>query len=135
MSRGFFKNLMDKGKALIEKAKPSFMKSTGELTYICEGLIQVPSEADSIKLKESNPYFSASSIKPETSSESTTLPSVIIVVVGFHHKKGSIIEYAYPESMQEKLLKSTVYEELSKKICFVAIPDAVHALEVLLLFH
>jgi len=133
MSKGFFKSLMDKSKFLIEKAKPSFMKTT-EISDICEGLIQVSNQTDTIKLKESNPYFnsnlSKSNGKPFISTEAITeLPSAIIIVVGFHHKKGSIIEYAYPESAQSLLL-SPEYEELSRKITFVSIPDACHALEV-----
>ncbi len=119
---GFFKNLMDKGKALIAKAKPAFMKSGGDLADLCDGFVKLPSQTDSAKLRDANPYF-----RPAASSDS--LPSVIIVVVGFHHKKGSIIEYAYPEEAQTMLQKPPC-EDFGKKICFVAIPDAVHTLEV-----
>ena len=123
MSKGFLKNLMDKGKALIEKAKPSFMKGPSDIGEICDGLIQVSNQTDSLKLKEANPYF-------KSKSSPSSLPDVIIAVVGFHHKKGSIIEYTDPEDTQA-ILQKPPYDDLGKKICSVAIPDAVHTLEVI----
>ncbi len=123
MNRGFFKNLVDRGKALIEKAKPSFMRGTNDLADLSDGFVKLPSQADTSKLRETNPYFR---ITPSTGPE---LPPLTIVVVGFHHKKGSIIEYTFPEEMQAALSQPP-YEDLGKKVCFVAIPDAVHTLEV-----
>ena len=125
MNGKFFKNLMSKGKSLI----PSFSKPPIEINDICEGLMKFPNKSDSMKLKDINPYFA-----PVRIEESQNFPSVILLVVGFHHKKGSIIEYAYPESVKTAL-QTTEYEELSRKICFVAIPDAIHTLEVVLLYN
>jgi len=123
MDGNFLKNLMNKGKSFI----PFFMKPPPEVHEICEGLMTFPNKKDSAKLKDINPYFSPLQIK-----EQEELPSVILMIIGFHHKKGSIIEYVYPESLQESF-KSSKYEEFTKKACFNGIPDAVHTLEVLIL--
>ena len=45
-----------------------------------------------------------------------------IVVVGFHHKKGAMIEFMYPEGGRG--------EEFEEFLTAVALPDAVHQNDV-----
>ena len=110
------------GKKLLKMATSTFTRSRTELTDICEGLIKLPNKNDSIKLKDTNPYFASI----ETRS---TLSPIVILIIGFHHKEGSIIERAYPETNME-ILKTSEYTEFSKQLCFIAIPDAAHDLDV-----
>ena len=122
MSKGFFARIADKGSAWMEAAKAAIGKGSGDVVEVCEGLAKRPDEKDTLKLREHNPYF-------RTKTGKSLLPDTMIVVVGFDHKKGSIIEYAYPEEACGRL-QQRENEELMKKICFAAIPDAAHTLEV-----
>ena len=122
MNAQFFTNLLNKGKALIENVKPSFMKSSKEISEICEGLINIPNQSDTKKINNENAYFSPC-ITPE-------FFSTILIVVGFNHKKGAVIEYTYPEE-EKKHLQNIKYEQFVKNICFMSIPDAAHTLDVI----
>ena len=70
-------------------------------------------------------------------SPSNTEPILLIAIVGFHHKKGSIIEFTYPP--KEQLIQSKIFKNLSEKIppskilddilnqlTFLCLPDGCH---------
>eukprot|EP00826_Nyctotherus_ovalis_P009279 TRINITY_DN12443_c0_g1_i1.p1 TRINITY_DN12443_c0_g1~~TRINITY_DN12443_c0_g1_i1.p1 ORF type:complete len:168 (+),score=29.40 TRINITY_DN12443_c0_g1_i1:84-587(+) len=121
MASYFLSGIINKGKAFLENVKPSFLKSSKEIEEVCEGLMKTSNQMDTKKLNDANPYFKRLSSKE--------LPKAVLMVVGFHHKKGAVIEYVYPE--EEKVwLQSPEYEDFTQKICFVAIPDAIHTLDV-----
>jgi hypothetical protein len=48
----------------------------------------------------------------------------MISVVSFHHKKGPIIEFAYPENYADCL--KVEKGKLEEKITYYGMPDAVH---------
>jgi len=54
-------------------------------------------------------------------------PEIYIVVVGFHHKKGSIIEHIIPKQSSGMFSPGSEFE---KSIAFSAIPDAAHISDV-----
>jgi hypothetical protein len=51
-----------------------------------------------------------------------------IIVVGFHHKVGSQVEYIYPSLSQDK--DENLTTNFIKHIPLVALPDGSHAIEV-----
>jgi len=59
-------------------------------------------------------------------SPEPNLPDLFLAIVGFDHKKGSVMEYIYPE------LNTTLTEDFTEfcnRLTFLAIPDAAHFLE------
>ena len=120
MATYYLSGFLNKGKALYDNVKHSILKPPKELSEMCEALIKTSNKADTKKLNDTNPYFKSN--KDQFSA--------ILIVVGFDHKKGAIIEYAYPEK-EEKWLQLAECEEFVKSICFVVIPDAIHTLDVM----
>lgn len=49
-----------------------------------------------------------------------------VVVVGFHHKKGCIVEYAYPPLIEGNPHNSPAVPEEWKHLPFLALPDGAH---------
>jgi len=123
MDKKLIEKIISKGKLLFETKSPAFTESSPTLIDVCEGLVKAADQDDSVKLKESNPYFNSD-------IECNDIPAVIVLVIGFDNKKGSIIESTYPKQYK-LLLQSPEYESFGKKICFAAIPDSVHKLEVI----
>lgn len=48
----------------------------------------------------------------------------MISVVSFHHKRGPIVEYAYPENYIDNL--TIEKEKLEEKLTLYGMPDAIH---------
>jgi len=54
-------------------------------------------------------------------------PIFLISIVSFHHKKGTIVEYAYPEFFYQSLYgKEKDREKMYEDLSFYALPDAIH---------
>ena len=63
-------------------------------------------------------YFSKFSEEPEKKHK----PIEYILVIGFDHKIGSIIEYIYPEPVH-----GDVNEEVQWSLTFLGLPDGAHS--------
>ena len=107
-------------------------------------LINQFSQRDSLNLKPSEINDLDYYYRPISEDE---MPIILVAVVGFHHKKGSIVEYFYPS--REEIFKSnfdffsqlysndinsqleekqfyTILEDVLNQLTYFCLPDAVH---------
>lgn len=56
-------------------------------------------------------------------------PILHVLVIGFHHKKGCQVEYAYPPTGKDENLSSTELPEQWKHLPSLALPDGAHNYE------
>jgi hypothetical protein len=59
-------------------------------------------------------------------SPQPNLPDLFSAIVGFDHKKGSVMEYIHPEL---NTAPAEDFTEFCNRLAFLAIPDAAHFLE------
>ncbi|XP_054707276.1 LOW QUALITY PROTEIN: late secretory pathway protein AVL9 homolog [Uloborus diversus] len=62
-------------------------------------------------------------------SSSFESPIIHVFVVGFHHKKGCVVEYSYPPVFEEDNIKGTDLPEPWKHLPTLALPDGAHNYE------
>lgn len=110
----------------------------------CQNLINLNSIEFNFK---ENKYFDSDelsidtlSIKNSTNANKSINPVFLIAVVSFHHKKGSIVEYSYPNNSDIIQLNSSsffknyvnekdkikVLEDIYYQLTYFCLPDSVH---------
>eukprot|EP00826_Nyctotherus_ovalis_P018269 TRINITY_DN1544_c0_g3_i3.p1 TRINITY_DN1544_c0_g3~~TRINITY_DN1544_c0_g3_i3.p1 ORF type:complete len:212 (+),score=8.11 TRINITY_DN1544_c0_g3_i3:80-715(+) len=86
------------------------------LSDFCETFLHFDNQDDSL-----NPYF--------PKSPQPVFPELFLAIVGFDHKKGSVMEYVYPEFNPSSAEEQKDFGEFLNRLTFLAIPDAAHFLE------
>ncbi|XP_055934562.1 late secretory pathway protein AVL9 homolog isoform X2 [Argiope bruennichi] len=57
------------------------------------------------------------------------MPIIHVFVIGFHHKKGCVVEYSYPPLVEGENIKSSDLPEPWKHLPTLALPDGAHNYE------
>jgi len=116
MNIALLNKILTGGASLLKKAA-FFATKSKDFTDFCEAFFYISPPEDTAP----NPYF------PQKQSD--LFGELILLVIGFDHKKGSIIEYIYPEKLNSEIMPGNENSEFFNKICFSSIPDAAHILE------
>ncbi|CAL1263801.1 unnamed protein product [Larinioides sclopetarius] len=65
----------------------------------------------------------------DTSMFNCDMPIIHVFVIGFHHKKGCVVEYSYPPLFEGENIKSSDLPEPWKHLPTLALPDGAHNYE------
>jgi hypothetical protein len=114
---------------VIDESKAKKKENKNALECLIETLSE-KSQFEPEKLKELDYYY--------TPNESNDNPILLVGVIAFHHKKGSIVEYLYPA--KEEIIKThheylttisttepeKVIDDILNQLTYFCLPDAVH---------
>jgi len=62
----------------------------------------------------------------QEASSKENKPLLMISVIGFHHKKGTVLEYSYPSLHNELGLNKELADYIEQQVLTAGMPDAVH---------